>query len=563
MANEHPSVTVQSVSRSAGGLVSGSDSIAVISCAKQGRTTPLPFQGAAALVAEYANGDGVEFSARYLKRVKKPIWKVRVPVTTAGSIAQLRQTGSGTSVVSTTGTPEKTFEALVRVENDGTIGTDGIKLRVAIGGRSDEVATAPLNRLGTSTTFALANTGITLSFAAGTLKAGDEIYVAAHGPRASNADISAAVAALTALPQKFRAILVCGDFTEAQASALLDDIATARAAGKRSVFFLSVRDRYRDAVMTGKPSDVDFAAVGHTITRNTGSWVTDGFKVGQTVSVSGSASNDGAVGVLTAVSATVLTFGSGVIAESNVDGATISVTATESDSVWAAAMLSDFASYADTNGHTAISSGCGWGTSEIHKTRMRMPAAWHALTRYMQHDLQVGPDRREDGALEDCSIEDENRVITEHDSRTNQVLESFGFLTLCSDVDEPGCFVGYPSTMAAAGSAFGVIPWRAVTNLFEDVVAKVTNRFLGGNPATNKDGTLTDHERQTFSKLVTRQLEAELLTPKTEGARASSVSWEAAADDVVNVPNAILHGEGSLGTLGRINQVSTTVYVNG
>jgi len=80
----------------------------------------------------------------------------------------------------------------------------------------------------------------------------------------------------------------------------------------------------RTFAMSGTPN-LTFAAAGHTITRNVGSFVSDGFVVGQTVFVHGSASNDGVVGRLTAVSALVLTFASGIVNEG--PSPSISVTA--------------------------------------------------------------------------------------------------------------------------------------------------------------------------------------------------------------------------------------------
>lgn len=63
------------------------------------------------------------------------------------------------------------------------------------------------------------------------------------------------------------------------------------------------------------PGSLTFAAAGHTITRSSGSFISDGFQIGQTVTVAGSASNNGNLGALTGVSATVLTFGAGVVNE--------------------------------------------------------------------------------------------------------------------------------------------------------------------------------------------------------------------------------------------------------
>jgi hypothetical protein len=70
-------------------------------------------------------------------------------------------------------------------------------------------------------------------------------------------------------------------------------------------------------------ASLTFAAAGHTITRAAGSWITDGFAVGDVVYVTGSVSNNGTVGVVSAISATVLTFASGVVNEGPISVATV------------------------------------------------------------------------------------------------------------------------------------------------------------------------------------------------------------------------------------------------
>jgi hypothetical protein len=68
--------------------------------------------------------------------------------------------------------------------------------------------------------------------------------------------------------------------------------------------------------------NLTFNAAAHTITLSGGagggtggSFLTDGFVNGQAVTVSGSASNDGVIGILTGLTATVMTFAAGVVNE--------------------------------------------------------------------------------------------------------------------------------------------------------------------------------------------------------------------------------------------------------
>jgi hypothetical protein len=81
------------------------------------------------------------------------------------------------------------------------------------------------------------------------------------------------------------------------------------------------------ATMTGAPSDVDFTAGANTVVRNAGSWITDGFSVGMVPKIVGTASNDGLASAILSVTATTLTFASGVVTELNVDGSTFTMQA--------------------------------------------------------------------------------------------------------------------------------------------------------------------------------------------------------------------------------------------
>jgi hypothetical protein len=78
--------------------------------------------------------------------------------------------------------------------------------------------------------------------------------------------------------------------------------------------------------MAGAPSDVDFDGTAHTITRNTGSFLDDGFAIGQIPTIAGTTSNNGVASPITNVTATVLTLAGGLTTEANVNAPTITAT---------------------------------------------------------------------------------------------------------------------------------------------------------------------------------------------------------------------------------------------
>lgn len=75
--------------------------------------------------------------------------------------------------------------------------------------------------------------------------------------------------------------------------------------------------------MTGAPK-LTFAASGNTITRDSGSWLDDGFVPSNSIVVNGTSSNN-AIFTVTAVTGLVLTVASGVANEGPVSGATVVV----------------------------------------------------------------------------------------------------------------------------------------------------------------------------------------------------------------------------------------------
>ena len=105
--------------------------------------------------------------------------------------------GAGTSVVTLTGTPTDDFHLLLTVTTGGTIGTAGILLTLSLdAGRS----TGPTIALGTASTLAIAGTGLTLNFAAGTLPTSCTVRGSTRGPQFNAAGIQACLDALEASP---------------------------------------------------------------------------------------------------------------------------------------------------------------------------------------------------------------------------------------------------------------------------------------------------------------------------------------------------------------------------
>src|SRR5262249_32139583 len=113
---------------------------------------------------------------------------------TSGSVTK---TGTGTSVVTTTldatnGAFDYYF-VKVLVVTGGTIATGPCAIQVSLdAGRNY----GQVIQLGVANTYVIANTGITLNFAAGTLVTGDTYTFAAYGPMWTTANVQTALNAL-------------------------------------------------------------------------------------------------------------------------------------------------------------------------------------------------------------------------------------------------------------------------------------------------------------------------------------------------------------------------------
>lgn len=296
--------------------------------------TPRLFGTADSLAAEHGYSEGLEYAALHISQTNQAVLFVGLPIGTAGVVSRLNPAGNtGSSVVSVTAGGDGILaehDGVLRVVQGGTIGTDQIKLEwSADGGRTFQSL-----RLGTASSIALPLINATASFAAGTLVAGDTVLQwHGSGPLPSTGDFDDAIVALAAQLKQFRSVVVCGDLPNASAANVLAaQMNLYNTAHDRFVYARgSVPDRLPQAAlshvlarMTGNPT-LTFAEVGSTgdtVTRSAGSWLADGYHVGDTATFAGTASNN-VSGPIAALTDTVLTYGTTDLAAevvSNVTG---------------------------------------------------------------------------------------------------------------------------------------------------------------------------------------------------------------------------------------------------
>lgn len=539
-----PNATAR-LSGEGGGVGAGADLIAVLACSEKGTFDPRLVTRLQAHRDEHGRGEAPPFIGQYIEQTRLPALFIRMATATAGARGNADVSGvTGTSAVTFTGTPFDDEEIVVEVLAGGTIGTAGIQIRVS---RDRGRTWSGGVNLGTASTYAIGDSGVTVNFAAGTLVAGDVARQYCSSPRWNAAGLEAALAKLGAYATQPRAVIVLGDVDSAdEIQDVIDAIDGYETTfARKGTVFCQLRDQLQPAAMQGAPSDVDFAATGDTITRNTGSFVTDGFAVGMRITIDGTADNDGEH-VVTDVTALVLTVASspGLVDESNVDGADISITGVEPKATWAAAIaaLVNGASpaAAKLSHKVFIRGGRARRRCPVYFDRKRRPAMWFEAVRTMQHDLHISSGYVANGPLDGVVITDANGVLEEFDQRVDGGLLESRIGCLMTHDELAGVYVALPLTLDADNGALSRVPSVHVGQLACRVAKAALTQRLGENVSLNADGTLADVSAERIEAYVLGRLEASLLSPGREGPRASGVSFALSRTTDLRTPGTAL-----------------------
>ena len=429
---------------------------------------PRLYSSVDALLAAHGDFEGSDYFARHVEDTGKAALLVPVPIATAGIVKRSESIHTGTSQVTVavggSGALAET-DAIVKVISGGTIGTDQILLSLSLDGGT----TYKTVRLGTATTYVVPRMGLTITFGAGTLVADETILEwQSTAPMFDSAGITLGKAGLVSKQFKARSWLFIGDvstlalgqaietavnayetanerytrasfqardwrrlqssalrcamvghpsLTFAEVGATGDTITRAtgswvtdgfqvgdyiRVTGTASnnvsgkitgvsstVLTLDTTDLAAETIATEVPritAEASLVFATTTITRNTGSWIAEGFAVGDTVTIAGTASNNGTA-IITTLSATVMTCGASTFAAETIGVCSASVTLTETDAAWVAALASLFAPISSSS-RVDICAGRLTKDSPISGYTMRRPVAWAYNIRSYQRDIK-------------------------------------------------------------------------------------------------------------------------------------------------------------------------------
>jgi hypothetical protein len=645
-------VTVDPTAAAPGG---GDDLVCVLApCVSLADRKPRQYGSAAAIILNHGYCEGVEYAAMHFAGTGLPLLFVGMPIGTAGAVS--RSTGftnTGTSVVTAVAGVNGVLaehDGVVKVVAGGTIGTSQIKLDLSLdGGRSFQPV-----RLGTAVSYAIPNVGVTLNFAAGTLVTGDTaLQWYGSGPLVNTADLAQVRANLAADQRIFRTLLVIGDAQNlAGASALVTQLNAYATENDRHILGRwSVRDRLAQASMsipqgrmTGTPTltfaevggtgdtvtrnsgswladgyvvgdtvtftgtalnnvsgpvagvtdavltfgttdlaaeviavqpggvastsypTITFAevgATGDTITRSRGSWLVDGFRVGDTFTVTGSASNNVSSDALTGVTASTLTLNTTDLAAEVISAAGLTIVSNQTKSAWMAARDAEFATL-DAQPRIDLSAGRSNEPSPFSGWERRVPAAWLASVREYQHDLHIPTWRKDLGPVGvGGGLFNSSGDLVEWDDRVDGGAGSAArFTTLRTWANGPrGTFVTLSLTRAGDGQIASLTHNQVVINAAANTVQIATENVIGRTLQLNSDGTATKESLGVIASEVNNALRLVLLADRGEGPRVSSAVWSADPSVVFNVPEPIMLGVLRLLLNGTVHSVETRVRV--
>jgi len=647
-----PSATT-SVQDQAGAAATGLDVVCIFTpCATSADYVPRQLGSAKAVYDQHGYCEGVEYAALHAAKTRKPFLVCGLPIVTPGAISRENKSGNtGTCVTNLaaggTGVLAEHEGVLVvdhPVGTTVTIGVDQVKLAISLdGGRTYRSV-----RLGTANSYTLPYFNASITFAAGTLKGGETIHTwYGSAPRSDSAGWALARQALAAQQKGFRSIVLCGDVQNAtEANAFNTQLDAYETENERFIYGrVGVLDRLPQAAksksrvnMTGGPTltfttttatrsagswiangfavgdsftttgsvsnnytkvitvltatvitfasggvaegpvsgmtvtaetTLTFAEVGasgDTITRSKGSWLNDGFRVGDIIAITGTASNNLTAGAVTGVTALVLTMGAAAgddLAPEVIGSFGVTITAGQTKAAWMASIDAAFAAV-DSHFRISLSAGKGRVLSPFTGWLARRPAGWAASLREYQHDLHRTTWRKSDGPS-DFDLYDAAGNLVEWDDRVDgEAASAARFTALRTWANGPlGSFVGLSLTRAQEGSLLVHTSNVAVVNLCCTTVQLNTeDAAIGVDLDLNPDGTATADSLAGISKIVNNALSQALLVNKMgEGKRASSAKWTPDATTLFNVSTPVLTSVTDIQLKGIVHSVVNKVVV--
>lgn len=303
------------------------------------------------------------------------------------------------------------------------------------------------------------------------------------------------------------------------------------------------------------------------VTRSRGSWLDDGFRVGDVVTFTDTVSNN-VSGTITALSATVMTFAGGTLSGNEVIGMTVpTVTAGQTDTVWAAAIDAAFETITGTGASGAarliLGAGRARRTSAYTGWHYRRPVAWRDSIRAYQHDLHIAPWRYEDGPTGD-DLNDADGNLVEHDDRVaGGSLLAGNFTCYRTYSNDAGAYIAQSLTRAGDGSVLQLSNNQAVVDLVDNTAQRSALTAVGQSIVRKPDGTITSAAAKVIEKKVNGDLAQAIADQGLgDGPRASRCVFTLSRDDDLSVVPATMTYVVALDLNGTVHTINGEIQVS-
>lgn len=626
---------------------SSADLIALICpCATSYDATARRFANASALYAQHGYCEAVEYAAFH----RRPVLMIGIPIATAGAIGREdTSNNTGTSVTTVAAGGDGVLcehDGILKCSTGGTIGSDQIILSLSLdGGTSYKTV-----RLGTASSYTIPYVGVTISFAAGTLVAGDTLHTwHGSGPRGNSSGWTSAFTALKNQSELVRSIMMFGDAqSDTEVSALLTEINAYASTNTRYTFarwgaydrlplgnLSSTTHRMSSASLTfaevgatgdtitraagsfasdgfatgdlltitlsasnnistaaactltsptlitldtddladeGPVSGVSivgeasltFSDAADTITRaggSPGSWLDDGFRVGDSITITGTSSNN-VTTTVTGATDLVLSVTALALADEVIGITTPTITTGQTKSAWMAAITTEFSPIDDEH-RIDLSAGKARTYSPFSNWHLRWPAGWFASKREYAHDLHVASWRKADGPVEANLYDTDGNLVEWDDYTDGGAGTSARFTTLRTWGNGPaGAFVTRSMTRALDSSLLVDTHVVAVVNRARTVAQSAAEDIIGRSLKKKTDGTATSESLREITSYVNNIVQTEMLSNRRgEGPRCSDIAWTPADDDPLGIPEPVINSTLAINILGTVHTINIVTKV--
>lgn len=337
------------------------------------------------------------------------------------------------------------------------------------------------------------------------------------------------------------------------------------AAGVLTMGSTDLIDETKFVAITSEPTItfVDGGGSDDTITRNRGSWLDDGFRTGDVITIVGTVSNNYSA-TLTNVTATTLTVATGTVTAEAIGSYGVSITAGQTLAEHLIAMNAAMASVVEEE-RIDIGHGRASVLSPALGFMMRRNANYFDTIRSFQHDIHVATWAVANGPLEGAKLDDGAGNIVEHDERVNTGALAAGFTCLRTWAEKPAgsVYVARSVTRAAVGTVLAATENMYVACLAQNVAQETAVDVIGSNLVLNDDGTATSESLASITDKIDSAEKRNLLANKKgEGARASNVTVTLNTGEDLTPDDAVLSGVVDVKVNGKIAHMALNVYVH-